>query len=349
MPHLPRDTRRTRLVLGALLTLAFVAMTLDVRGGVDSPLQPLRRWAGNVFGPVEAASAGAVRPLGTLVKDVKEMGEHRQRVEELARENSTLRLQLRASGVDRRRIEELDKLLRVAGIGQYRVLPARVVAFGPASGFAYTVTIDAGERDGLRPNLTVLNGDGLVGRVKDVAQSTATVLLATDPSSAVGIRLENGKLGVAQGAGADPLVVELFDPTAPVARADRLTTFGSRAGAPFVPGIPVGEVLDVSGAPGGLTKRTRVRPYVDFGALDLVGVVVEPPLRDPRGSVLPPRPTPPPPAAPAPVPQEKPSATPSTTSEDKPTGKASGGGTSGRTDSKRRKGKQSAQAGGEPR
>jgi len=39
-----------------------------------------------------------------------------------------------------------------------------------------------------------------------------------------------------------------------------------------------------------------VRPYVDFTALDLVGVVVVPPRRDPRDAVLPapatPRPTP---------------------------------------------------------
>ena len=36
----------------------------------------------------------------------------------------------------------------------------------------------------------MLNGDGLVGRVKTVGPSTATVLLAVDPESSVGVRLE---------------------------------------------------------------------------------------------------------------------------------------------------------------
>ena len=38
--------------------------------------------------------------------------------------------------------------------------------------------------------MTVINGDGLVGRVKTVDPSTATVLLAIDPESTVGARLE---------------------------------------------------------------------------------------------------------------------------------------------------------------
>ena len=50
--------------------------------------------------------------------------------------------------------------------------------------------------------MTVLNGDGLVGRVTTVGPSTATVLLAIDPDSTVGTRLEESmELGFADRPG----------------------------------------------------------------------------------------------------------------------------------------------------
>ena len=40
------------------------------------------------------------------------------------------------------------------------------------------VTIDVGTRDGITKDITVINGDGFVGRVIGVSTSTADVLLA---------------------------------------------------------------------------------------------------------------------------------------------------------------------------
>jgi rod shape-determining protein MreC len=158
------------------------------------------------------------------------------------------------------------------------------------------VTIDAGSRDGIKPDETVLSGDGLVGRVKTVGPFTATVLLAIDEESAVGARLEgNLEIGIVSGRSQGLMELDLLDPQAKVAPGDRLVTYGSRHSNPFVPGVPIGVVVNVRAA-SGLTRQATVRPYVDFTALDLVGVVITPPTRDPRDAVLPPptnpRPTP---------------------------------------------------------
>jgi len=156
------------------------------------------------------------------------------------------------------------------------------------------VTIDAGTRDGVRTDMTVLNGDGLVGRVKTAGPSTSTVLLAIDPDSSVGVRLEGSQevgfttgRGVSEGADLD---LRLLDGQSTVVRGDRLVSFGSQGATPYVAGVPVGEVSRVSGSPGSQTRTAVVSPYVEFTALDLVGVVVEPPRKDPRDAVLPPRP-----------------------------------------------------------
>ena len=288
------DSRRTRVLLALLLVTSVSLITIDYRGGEHSPLNVARSAAAAVFGPVERVAAAIASPVRDAVDGVAGLGEDREDADRLARENERLRRELRTSGLDRSRVEELDRLLHLAGAGRYRVVPARVIAIGSAQTFAWTVTLDAGSRDGIRPDLTVLNGDGLVGRVKTVGPTTSTVLLAVDPESSVGVRLEGSmEVGFTTGRGIhDDLGLKLLDAQSGVEPGDRMVTFGSQGESPYVPGVPVGRVVDVRGRPGSLTRTAVVRPYVDFTALDLVGVVVEPPRKDPRDAVLPPRPTP---------------------------------------------------------
>lgn len=285
------DTPRTRAVLALLLLTSFTLLSVDIRGGQESPLQPLRTMAGAAFGPVLEAADAAVRPVGTLVEDVASSRGDRDRIAELERERDALRLQLRSSGLARSRAGELDKLLRISSVGQYPLVPAQVIAIGRTQSFSWTVAIDAGSKDGIRRDMTVLNGDGLVGRVRTVSPTTSTVVLAADPATRVGVRLERSlHVGLATGAGPGRLEVEMLQPQSTLKVGDRMVTYGSAGGMPYVAGVPVGEVVRVSGWAAGLTKRVTVRPYVDFSALDLVGVVVAPPRTDPRDTVLPPKP-----------------------------------------------------------
>jgi rod shape-determining protein MreC len=155
------------------------------------------------------------------------------------------------------------------------------------------VTIDVGANDGIQRDMTVLNGDGLVGRVTTVGPDTATVLLANDPDFTVGTRMEStDELGFASGQGDRPLRVELLNAKAKIKKGDRLVTFGSQADKPFVPGVPVGLVSRVDPSGGDLTRTIYVRPFVSFTKIDIVGVVVAAPKSDPRDTVLPPKPKP---------------------------------------------------------
>ncbi len=295
-----RDARSTRVLLGLLVLTSVSVIVVDRGGGSGPPLGALRSGAAAVFGPVETAAAAVARPVRDAVAG---SGGRDSDAARLARENAELRRRLRSSDQARARAAELDRLLRVAGAGQWPTVPARVVAVSAAQGLRFTVTIDAGRRDGLRPDLTVINGDGLVGRVTTVGPSTATVLLTIDPESSVGARLErSSEIGVLTGrgtAGHSGLHLELLDGQARVAAGDRLVTFGSRGATPYVAGVPIGAVTRVARTPGSLTRTATVRPYVDYTALDLVGVVVQPPRTDPRDAVLPPRPSP---STPSPTP-----------------------------------------------
>jgi rod shape-determining protein MreC len=288
-----RDTRESRLLLVLLVAVAFALITVDIRGGEDSPVDGARQAASAVFGPIEDGVASAVDPVGNAVSAVRDSGERHDRLTALEKENAALEAKLGSDDRNRSRLAQLDKMLKTAGAGQYGIKGAQVIAIGAAQGFSWTVTIDVGAHDGITRDMTVLNGDGLVGRVTTVGPDTATVLLASDPDFTVGTRMETSdELGFASGQGDRPLRVELLNGKAEVRKGDRLVTFGSQADKPFVPGVPVGVVSRVDPSGGDLTRTLYVTPYVSFTKLDIVGVVVEAPKKDPRDTVLPTKPKP---------------------------------------------------------
>lgn len=295
------DTRRTRTTLGLLLLLALTLIVVDHRGGDGSPLRGLRGVGAAVFGPVEEVSAAVVRPVGNAFDAITDAPGERRRAERLARENQRLREQLRSNQLDKVRAAQLDRLLGSAGLGGYKVVAAQVISAG--QGLEDTVTIDAGSGNGIRPDMTVMTGDGLVGRVTRVGPSTSTVLLVTDAASTVGSRVEQSReIGFVQGTGrrglgvdagtATPVRFQLLNAAAPITVGQRIVTLGSEGERPYVPGVPIGTVERIEQTPGSLTKTAHIRPFVHFTGLDVVGVVVAPPKRDPRDAVLPPKPAP---------------------------------------------------------
>ncbi|EYT81063.1 MULTISPECIES: rod shape-determining protein MreC [unclassified Streptomyces] len=288
-----RDTKESRLLLVLLIAVAFALITVDIRGGENSPVDGARRGAATVFGPIENGVSGAVDPVGDAVSAVRDSGGRHDRLAALEKENAALKAKLGSDDRNRSRLSQLDKMLKLAGQGQYGIKGAQVIAIGAAQGFSWTITIDAGADDGIRRDMTVLNGDGLVGRVTTVGPGTSTVLLANDPDFTVGTRMEGtDELGFASGQGDRPMRVQLLNGKAEVKKGDRLITFGSQADKPFVPGVPVGVVSRVDPSGGDLTRTVYVTPYVGFTKLDVIGVVVQAPKKDPRDTVLPAKPKP---------------------------------------------------------
>lgn len=285
-------SRRTRIALAILVVASLTFVILDLRGG-DGPMSSARSAISAVTGVLQKGAATVFSPVTSAGDWWSTWRNQAGQIEQLRTENEELAALVRQSQNDRARADELNALLRVASVGRYRVVPAEVIAVGPAQDYAWTVTIDAGSLDGIEREMTVINGQGLVGRVLKVNQTTSTVVLLVDASSAVGGRVATTEeIGIVAGTGRqDSLDFQLLDPLAELVIGDALVTFGSRGGRPYAPGIPIGEVVDITGTAGQLTRVATVRPFVDVSQLSIVGIVVRPPREDPRDSVLPPRST----------------------------------------------------------
>ncbi|WP_220506201.1 rod shape-determining protein MreC [Microbispora sp. H10830] len=294
-----RDTRRARLMLGLLLAVALILITVDHRAGNNRVLGPVRDFAGAVFGKVERVGAAVTRPITGFVGMLRDAPSAQRAIADLRKENARLRDEVSAQRLDKGRAEKLDHMLGLAGLGRYRIVPAQVVARRTVAGFEDTVEIDAGTGDGIRPDMTVLSDAGLVGRVVQTGPAGSTVALLTDPALSAGARLEGGnELGVVSGlgeagGGGNLVRFRLLDSTVPIGVGRRIVSFGSQQSKPYVPGVPIGVVERVDNTPGEVTRTAYARPFTDFSSLDVVGVVVAAPKRDPRDAVLPPKPPPP--------------------------------------------------------
>jgi rod shape-determining protein MreC len=278
-PQTPEQ--RARRVLALLVLACLTLITLDARSG--SPLDPLRSAVGNVLGPAESVTASAVRPFTDLSDAFRSNQALRKDVARLESQNSSLRGQLATTPVDRARLAELDGLTRMVGDTGYSMVAARVVAMGPLQSFSRTVTIDAGTSSGVRTDMTVVNSDGLVGRVVRATRTTATVLLIVDTDSVVGGRLgTSSEIGFLRGRGSmdnnGRLALDLVDNSVLPSKDDVVVTWGSRHGVPYVAGIPIGRVESVLSSPRQSSRLAVIKPFVDFTSLDVVAVVV------PRGT-----------------------------------------------------------------
>ena len=286
-----RDTRRTRLGLGLLLLAGFGLITVDAHGqrpGEDGPLGQARAAAAGVFGPVERTSDAAARSVGSLFDGWGHSAADQARIDALQTQLASVKGELATSAQDHSRAAQLDALEKITALGGLATVPAQLIALAPAQDGSWTATLDAGSRDGVAVDQTVLTGSGLVGRIAGVGPSTCTVLLAIDPDSVIGVRLAgSGPIGTAVGQDSHTLRVQFFDPQLKLTVGAPVLTLGTADAATSVPGVPVGTITRILDTPGQLTRTVLVTPYVQETSLDTVGIVVQPVRTDPRDTMLP--------------------------------------------------------------
>jgi rod shape-determining protein MreC len=248
-----------------------------------------------VLTPVQKAGSWVVSPVRNFVSDITHLGRTRNQIEKLKEENDALRLALQNRKNADAQLTQLKGVLDLAGKGEFKVVNAKVISQGSHTSFTQTITIDAGTSSGIRPNMTVISGFGLVGVVKVAYPNSALVQLASDPSFKIGARIAGSQqIGILSGQGSRTGFLQLLDNSDPVKVGDVILARGSVNSRPFVPGVPIGEVTSVDNSASAITQTAEVKFYTNFSTLGVVAVVVSAPSSDPRDALVPakPKPTP---------------------------------------------------------
>ena len=282
---------RSRLLLVILLVTALFFITLDLRG--VSLTKGSRSVTQTILSPVQRTVSTIFSPVGRFFSDVKNFGKTNAQLQDEIALNNLLKSQIAMNTDTKGQLSQLKAVLDLAGRGNYKVAAARVIARGSASSFSQTITIDAGSSSGIRSDMTVISQNGLIGVVKSTTSSSAIVLLTSDPSFRVGVRIaRNQSVGVLSGLGSTSYSLVLLDPSGTIKTGDILVTNGSEGNRPFVPGVPVGVVVGVDNSTASLTQTATVVSYANLNDLGVVSVILSAPTTAPRKPLLPsPNPT----------------------------------------------------------
>lgn len=213
----------------------------------DARIDPVTRAVQFVILPPTRALNRTFDFAGDTVVSFLEAGTLRRRVEEL---ETTLSQTL----ADRRKLEALERenwrlrqLQEMPPYPQYQKITADIVALNLSN---HRITLNVGEKQGVKPGAPVLVPSGLVGQVVEVSKGTCVANLVTHPRFAVGARVfrsDSQEVGILRGRGSDQLALTIYrEPTGsldPIIRGgDEITTSGLSMLYPE--GILIGRVAE---------------------------------------------------------------------------------------------------------
>lgn len=244
----------------------FLSALLIVFGKTDSLLYDgLRAAVTDRVAPVlQVMSQPLVAVTGAFQAASDVVAAHRENAE-LREENARL---LQWQEVARRLAAEnaeLRDLVKLVPENAVHSIAARVIA-DSGGAFARNVLIDVGQKDGVQRGQAAMTGEGLVGRVAEVGNRTARVLLLTDLNSHIPVELaDTHERAILDGDNSEEPRLIYLPPKTEVKVGTRIVTGG--AGGVFPPGLPVGVVSSVSG------DMIRVEPYAELARLELLRIV----------------------------------------------------------------------------
>jgi rod shape-determining protein MreC len=252
----------TAAALAVLVLLTQLPMAAGPRGYLKGALAPAAvvtssflDWSGNGLSVIGEASR--LRSDNTR----------------LAAQNADLRRQLAELQAAGKENADLRKALDFERTFGHRLLATEVIGRAP-DGLTRSLTIAKGRADGVTIGMVVVSGAGLVGRISEVGERSATVQTLVDAASRVNsYTAKSGLEGTVIGEGG-PLAIDVLPkPGVLVAPGEWVMTSG--IGGLFPRGILVGQVTQFHRRDSATLERADLAPAVDFAAVSTVLVVTD--------------------------------------------------------------------------
>lgn len=190
----------------------------------------------------------------------------KRRIADLQRENDRMKEMVLSH-------ERLRRLLQFRETLSSAVIAAEVVGRDPSSWFK-SITINKGERDGVRKGMAVISAEGVIGQIFKTAPSHSVVLLITDYNSAIDAIVQRTRAkAIVEGKGENRCQLKYLLRSEDVVEGDRVITSGLAGN--FPKGLMIGEVTKVDKKGHGIFQDAELVTSVDFTRLEEVLVIKE--------------------------------------------------------------------------
>ena len=245
-------------------------------------LSPVKEAVGSVITPMQRG----INTIGTYLTD---KSDNFRSINNLLEENKQLKDQVNILSYDNKLLlqdkYELDELRDLYKLDQqyadYPKVAARVIS-KDTNNWYHVFTIDKGTKDGLKENMNVIAGNGLVGIITEAHYNYSVVRSIIDDNSSVsGMFSKTSDTCIIQGdlklMDDGKIRVELINKNAVISDGDEIVT--SQISPNYLEGILIGYVSDIELDSSNMTKIALLTPVVDFERLEEVLIITE--LKEP--------------------------------------------------------------------
>lgn len=263
--------RLSRIIASALALLGIVMVAVYAIEGEGGPLHSLQAGVHSIMAPVESVGANVGAAVDSAEDAVADASADEATLTALRERNAELTNLLTQAEEYRLESERLRGLLELKDIYKLEGVSARVIGRS-TDAWNQTITLDAGEEEGISKGLTVMGPAGVIGQVVEVSASSCVVRLLTDPNSGVAAQVQSSRVeGIVRGSLTGALNLENVDADAEVSVGDVVLTSG--LGGSFTKGLLIGTVVRVEGNAKDGTRVIVVAPNEEASSLEEVTVV----------------------------------------------------------------------------
>lgn len=260
-----------------ILVVAAVAVAVLLSTLKPGAMQSAQSGFMGLLSPFLKTGSAVQQQIGAMGSGLKTLDQLEQENRELSTENK----ELKATNQILRDIEAENNKLRAAleyrERSVFKLVPARIIS-RDASTWWSTVMINRGFEDGVEVDQPVLTEGGLLGKTVTVAKNMSSVLLITDETCKVAVKIEGTReqgicsgLRVQEGGHTSQLQVNFLSKSADLQAGQKVYTAGVSNGV-FPSGILVGQVKSFQAR--ALDGRAIIEPLIDASSVEDVFVVV---------------------------------------------------------------------------
>ncbi|HEV2675166.1 MAG TPA: rod shape-determining protein MreC [Aliidongia sp.] len=259
----PLKSAAQRFAYSALVLMSVAIMVIGRADG--SLVERIRTRTNDVLAPVLEAVTQPVAAVTNAAAHVRALTDLYHENERLKTENAAL---MQWQQVARRLDNEnsgLRTLLNYQPDGSTWFITARVI--GTSGGaFSRNLLVNRGTLDSVAKGQAAAASTGLIGRVTEVGDRAARVLMITDLNSRIPVVIDGShEHAILAGDNTDRPQLAYLGAHAKINVGDRVVTSGD--GGVFPPGMPVGTVSSVEGL------NIRVEPLADLSRVEYLRVV----------------------------------------------------------------------------
>ena len=262
------------ILLSAIAVVSVVAYTMinGANNAVTSAINDATACGGRLFSEPVSMVVRFVDSVDNLINTHEENQHLKEKIDKI------YELQVRVADLEAENGKMKQELNLTESLSEYTTVHATVIARNPDQ-WMESLVINVGANEGIQKNMSVMSGNGLIGRIIEVNPTSSKVLLlsneqSTDGKVAASIQIKSGSAnGIISGYDrkTKEYLMTQVDPTVSVAAGDLVQTSGLGGVTPS--SLLIGEVTEAKMDDYGLFQTVRIKPAGEMTDIRFVTVI----------------------------------------------------------------------------